>query len=62
MFGLIKKMFIGLLSVCTIGSLSGSLVSITIKCVYLTNRSCQARPTIFNINFDETFLSIYCRY
>ena len=52
-----KKMFIGLLSVCTIGSFGESLVSNSkgpIKCVTLNNRPCQAIPTLVNINSDET--------
>ena len=27
-----------------------------IKCVTLNNQPCQARPTLFNINSDETLL------
>ena len=53
----IKKMFIKLLSACTTGSFSGSLASNSkarIECLSLNNRSCQARPTIANINSNET--------
>ena len=55
MFGLIKKMLIGL-SV-RIGSFGESLVSNwkgSIKCVSLNNHPYQARPTIIYINSDET--------
>ena len=57
MFGFIKKMFVGLLSVCAIVSFGKSLASIykgPIKCVPLNNQPCQARPTIVNKNYDET--------
>ena len=50
-------MFIGLLSVCTIGSFGESLVSNSkgpIKCVTLNNRPCHAIPTLVNINSDGT--------
>ena len=56
MFRLIFKMFIGLLSTCTIGSFDGSLASNSkgyIKCVLLNNWPCQAWPTLFNINSNE---------
>ena len=57
-FDLLKKyIYIGLLSVCTIGSIDESIVSNSkgpIKCVSLNNRPCQARPTLVNINSDET--------
>ena len=57
MFGFIKKMFIGFLSVCTIVSFSEPLASSfekSIKCVSLNNRPCQARPTLVDINSNET--------
>ena len=61
---LLKKIFVGLLNVCVIGSFDASLASNYkefIKCVSLKNQPCQFRPTIVNINFDETlFLTIYC--
>ena len=50
-------MFIGLLSICAIGSFGLSLVSNykkPIKCVSTKNQPCQARPTLVNINSDET--------
>ena len=57
MFGFIKKMFIGLSSVCTMGHFCESLTfnsKAAIKCVSLSNNPCQARPTLVNINSDET--------
>ena len=51
-------MFIELLSVCLIGTLGESLISNSIKptkCVSLKNRPCQARPTLVNVNCDETY-------
>ena len=56
MFKLIKNMFIGLLIVCTIGSLSESLFSNSkgpIKFVYLNNYLCHATPPVININSEE---------
>ena len=50
-------MFIGSLHVCTIGSFSESLLSNLnrpIICLYLNNHPYQARPTLANINSDET--------
>ena len=52
-----KKMFIGLLNVCAIGSFGESLVSNSkgpLKCLTLNNQPCQARPMVVNINSDET--------
>ena len=63
MFGFIKKVFIRLSSVCTIGRFRESLVSNLkgpIKSVSLNNYPWQARPTLVNVNSDEIFLSIYC--
>ena len=57
MFGLILKMFIGLLSVCTRGSFGESLISNSkgpIKYVSLNNHPCQARSNLVNINSNET--------
>ena len=57
-FDFIKKMFVGLLSVCTIRSFGESLVynsKIPIKRVSLNNHPHQARPALANINSDETF-------
>ena len=57
MFGFTKKMFIGLLSICTIGNFSQPIVSNLnrlIKCVSLNNHPCQARSTLANINPDQT--------
>ena len=51
-----KKMFIRLLSLCTIVRFGEPLVSNSkgpIKCVSLNNQPCQARPTLVNINSDE---------
>ena len=55
--GFISKMFIGLLSICAIGSFGSSLASNyrkPIKYVSINNWPCQARPTLVNINSDET--------
>ena len=57
MFGCIKKMFIGLLSIYTIRSFGESLVSNLkgpVKRVSLNNHPCQVRPTLLNMNSDET--------
>ena len=51
-----KKMFIGLLSACTIASFSKSLASNSkghIKLASLNNQPYQARPTIVDINFND---------
>ena len=56
-FRLIKQLFIGFLSVCTIGSFGESLVSGSkepIKCLTLNNLPCQARSILININSDKT--------
>ena len=55
-------MFIGLLSLCTIGTFSESLISNSkelIKCLTLNNRPCQARPTLVNINSNETHFYLF---
>ena len=65
MFGFFKKKFIGLLSVFTIQSFSRSLLSNfqePIKCVYLTNLTCQPRPTLVDMNPNETFLFVYRQF
>ena len=55
MFRFFEKMFIRLLSVFTIGSFSESLVpNSIIRCVSFNNQPCQTRPTLVNINSDET--------
>ena len=57
MFGFIKKKFIGLLSVCTIGSFGVSLVfnsKETLKFLALNSQPRQLRPTLININSNET--------
>ena len=49
-------MFIGLLSTCKIGSFGEPLAfSFTgpIKCVFLNNHPCQAKPTIVKVNFNQ---------
>ena len=64
MFGFIIKMFIGLLNVFTAVIFVRSLASNSkgpIKRVSLSNRPCQARPTITDINSNEAFLSINCQ-
>ena len=59
-------MFIGSLTVCTSVRFGESLASnykepIKYIYIYMNNQSCQARPTLGNINSDETpFSSIYC--
>ena len=56
MFGFIKNFFIGLLSACTTASLGESLVSnfvLCIKCISLSNRPCQARTGLVDINSKE---------
>ena len=58
----IKKMFIGLLSACTIVSFDRSLASNPegpMKCVSLNNQPCQGRPTIVDLNANETLLYPY---
>ena len=58
MFRFIEKMFIGLLSVCTIESFGESLVSNSIiRCASLNNNPSQTRPTLININSDETLFN-----
>ena len=60
MFEFITKIFIGLLSVFEQVSFNGSLPSKDpTKCLTLSIRPCQARPTVVNINSDETFFIIY---
>ena len=57
-FGLIKKMFIGLFNVYSIGSFRESLVSNSIKpikCVFLNNHPCQARPRLVNKSMIDFF-------
>ena len=49
-------MFVGLLSACTTGSFGKSLASNSegsSKLVSLNSRTCQARPTLTNINSNE---------
>ena len=57
MFGFIEKMFTGLLSACTIGSLGeslGSNLKRPMKCVSLNNQPCKTRPISVKINSDKT--------
>ena len=59
MLGLIKKMFIGLLSAFTTRGFGKSLACNSegcIKCVSLNNRPCQARPILVDVNSNETLL------
>ena len=59
MFVFIEKMLIRSLTVCTIGSFGESLVSNAkklIKCVPLNYHPSCARPTLANINCNNTFL------
>ena len=48
MFGFMKKIFIGLLTV------GGSWACNSIKYVFLDNQPCQARPTLVDINSNES--------
>ena len=57
-----KKICVGLLRVCTIGSFVESLISYfkePIKCASLNNRPCQALILV-GINSNETLLDVYC--
>ena len=62
MFGFIRKC-IELLSTCKIESFRKSLVSNSKgPTEFLNNQPCKTRPTLVNINSDETlFFSIYCK-
>ena len=56
MFGFIIKMFIRLLSACTIGSFCDPLLSNSegrLKWISLNNRLCQTRPSLVNMNSNE---------
>ena len=56
MFVIYLKLFIGLLSACTIGSFGESLDFNSkgpLKCVSLNNQLCQARLTLVNMNFNQ---------
>ena len=58
MFIFILKMFIKLLSVCTLASFSRSLVFNSqepLRCATLNNQPCHARPTFVDMNSNETF-------
>ena len=60
MFGFIKKMFIELLTICTIIFFGESLASNSegrIKYVSPKNLLCQARPTPVDINSNETLFN-----
>ena len=53
---LLEKMFIGLLSICTVVRFSSSLQSNykePMKCVTFNNRPCQAIPTLASMNSDK---------
>ena len=55
-------MFIGLSSVCTIGSFSESLACNyegRLKCVSLNNWICEARPTLVDINSNEILFYLF---
>ena len=57
MLGFIKKIFIGLLSVCAIETSSGSFTTNVkgfMKFVSLNNQPCKARPEPVNINSNKT--------
>ena len=56
-FGFIKKIFVGLLSVCVIerfGPLLAFNYTERIKCVSLIYQLCQIWPTLVNISSDDT--------
>ena len=55
MLGFIKKMFIGLLSVCTTGNFGESLASNS-RGRLNNNQQCQAWPAIVNANSNKTLL------
>ena len=48
MFGLIEKIFIGLLTDLVNGSNH-------IKCVFLSNQKCMIQPTLINVHTNECF-------
>ena len=53
---LLRKMFIGLFNACTVESFGASLPSYykePIKCIFLNNQTCQARPTFVDISSNE---------
>ena len=57
MLGLVKKLFIGFLSVCTVASFWKSINFNSegpIKSVSLNNQQCQTIPTFADINSNET--------
>ena len=59
MFGFIKKMFIVLFSVCTIGRFGESLAFNSkgpIKCISLDNQSYQTKPGLVDIISNETLI------
>ena len=56
MIGFLKIIFIRLWSDWTMESFGTSLIS-NLKCVFLNNQSCKARPTIVNVNSDKTLFS-----
>ena len=61
MFGLIEKLFIGLLSLCTVGRFCELLTfnsKESIICLSLDNQPCHARPTFININSAMKFFFI----
>ena len=60
MFGFIRKIFIEILSgIGSFGELLASNSETPMKCVSLNNELCQTRPTIVNINSDET---LFCPF
>ena len=59
MFGFIKKMFIVLFSVCTIGRFGESLAFNSkgpIKCISLNNQPYQTKPGLVDIISNETLI------
>ena len=58
----IRKTFIGLSSTCIIGRVGKSLHFYSkgpTKCVSLNNQPSKTRPTLVNINFDETLFYLF---
>ena len=57
MFDFCKRMFIDLLSVCASGRFCEPLSSNSkgrLKFIFLSNQPCQTRPTLFDINSNDT--------
>ena len=62
MFEFIKQMFMKLSSACTMETFDESLVSnlkVPIKCTFLSNQPCRARPTLVDISSYETLFYMF---